>query len=87
MAPEAETAGPIVDIGAGLRPEYREDVVNVEIEDEVTVNQAVEWYEQGMDFADSLHVASAGPARKFATFDKALRRNIRRLAINELADL
>lgn len=63
------------------------NVVNVEIEDEAAVNQALEWYEQGMDFADSLHVASAGPARKFATFDKALRRNIRRLAIQELGDL
>jgi predicted nucleic-acid-binding protein len=62
-------------------------IVNVEIEDEAAVSQALEWYEQGMDFADSLHVASAGPARKFATFDNALRRKLRRLAINELADL
>src|SRR6267378_8603383 len=36
-------------------------VINVEIEDEAAVSQALEWYEQGMDFADALHVASAGP--------------------------
>jgi predicted nucleic-acid-binding protein len=63
------------------------NVSNVEIEDEATVSQALEWYEQGMDFADSLHVASAGRDRKFATFDNALRRKLRRLAINEPADL
>src|SRR5713101_2705958 len=63
------------------------DAFNVEIEDEAAVRQALEWCEQGMDFADSLHLASAGPNRKFATFDNALRRKIRRLAINELADL
>jgi SAM-dependent methyltransferase len=27
----AQSSGPIVDVGAGLRPEYREDVLNVEI--------------------------------------------------------
>jgi predicted nucleic-acid-binding protein len=63
------------------------DVFNVEIEDEAAVRQALEWYEKGMDFADSLHVASAGRDRKFATFDNALRRKIRRFAVNELADL
>ena len=62
-------------------------VIDVEIEDEAAVRQALEWCEKGMDFADSLHLASAGPDRKFATFDKALRRKIRRLAMNEPADL
>jgi len=63
------------------------DVSNVEIEDEAAVRQAIEWYQQGMDFADSLHVASAGPERKFATFDSSLRRKLRRFGSNELADL
>jgi predicted nucleic-acid-binding protein len=63
------------------------DVINIEIEDEPAVRQALEWYEQGMDFADSLHLASAGHDREFATFDNTLRRKIRRFAINELADL
>ena len=62
-------------------------VFNVEIEDEALVRQAIEWYEKGMDFADTLHVASAGPKRKFATFDKRLRQKVRRLGLGELADI
>ena len=62
-------------------------VVNVEIEDEPAVTQGLEWYEQGMDFADALHVASAGPDRKFATFDNALRRKLRRFGQTELAEI
>jgi predicted nucleic-acid-binding protein len=62
-------------------------VFNVEIEDEAAVTQAIEWYDKGMDFADGLHVASAGRERKFATFDNALRRKLRRFGVNELADI
>ena len=62
-------------------------VFNVEIEDEAVVRQAIEWYEKGMDFADALHVASAGRKRKFATFDNRLRQKVRRLGLGELADI
>jgi len=62
-------------------------VSNVEIEDEAGVTQAIEWYEKRMDFADALHVASAGRERKFATFDNRLRRKVRRLGVGELADI
>jgi predicted nucleic-acid-binding protein len=62
-------------------------VFNVEVEDEAELRQAIEWYDKGMDFADGLHVASAGRERKFATFDNALRRKVRRLGVNELADI
>jgi predicted nucleic-acid-binding protein len=62
-------------------------VFNVEIEDEAAVTQAIEWYDKGMDFADGLHVASAGRERKFATFDNALRRKLRRFGVNESADI
>lgn len=62
-------------------------VSNVEIEDEAVVTLALEWREQGMDFADALHLASAGRERKFASFDSRLRRKVRRLGIAELADL
>jgi predicted nucleic-acid-binding protein len=63
------------------------DVLNVEIEDEAAVRQAIEWFEKGMDFADGLHVASAGRERAFATFDNSLRRKLQRFGINELADI
>jgi len=42
----------------------------VEIEDELHVAQAFDWFESGMDFADALHLASSGGAREFATFDR-----------------
>ena len=60
-------------------------IANAEIEDEAAVIQATEWFEKGMDFADSLHLASAGCGRKFATFDTALRRRARQLGAGEFA--
>ena len=62
-------------------------VSNVEVEDEGEVALAIEWFERGMDFADGLHVASAGQEWKFATFDNSLRRKLQRFAVIELADI
>ncbi len=56
---------------------------NAEVEDEAAVAQAMRWYENGMDFADSLHVATAGPGCSFATFDVALRKVGQRLGAGE----
>ncbi len=44
---------------------------NVQIEDFANVSQAVLWHEQGLDFADALHLSSSRIANKFATFDTA----------------
>jgi len=52
---------------------------NAEIEDAVAVTQAIDWYAQGMDFADSLHLASAPRPHRFASFDAALRRRTMRI--------
>ncbi|MGA2903204.1 MAG: type II toxin-antitoxin system VapC family toxin [Candidatus Korobacteraceae bacterium] len=60
---------------------------NVEVEDELAVSQAIHWYQRGMDFADSLHVASAGPLRSFATFDVALQQVAQRLGVGKTAAL
>ncbi len=60
---------------------------NVEVEDEPAVARALEWYRDGLDHADALHVASAGLGRRFATFDLRLRRRIRRSRVAELAGL
>ncbi len=56
---------------------------NAEVEDEAAVTQAMQWYEKGMDFGDSLHVASAGPECAFATFDTVLRKMGQRLGAAE----
>ena len=43
---------------------------NVKTEDPRAVSQALGWYEEGLDFADALHLASSAKADRFATFDK-----------------
>lgn len=60
---------------------------NVEVEEEAAVRLALNWYSKGMDFADSLHLASAGAGRKFVTFDTGLLRKARRLRAGEVAAL
>jgi predicted nucleic-acid-binding protein len=42
------------------------------VEDAPAVRTALTWHSAGMDFADALHLASAGPASQFATFDRRL---------------
>ena len=44
---------------------------NLEAEDPQAVTQALGWYEEGLDFADALHLASSTKADRFATFDRA----------------
>ncbi len=60
------------------------DTPNVNVEDEAAVLQALFCYERGMDFADSLHLASAGPQISFATFDRALQRAATRLGVAKI---
>lgn len=52
---------------------------NVEAGDRAQMVKALEWHEAGMDFADALHLASAGPARRLATFDRNFRTRANRL--------
>jgi predicted nucleic-acid-binding protein len=44
------------------------------LEDAGAVAKALDWFEQGLDFADALHLASAGNAKQFATFDRKFAR-------------
>lgn len=55
-------------------------VGTVVIEDEAVVAKAFEWSDNGMDFADSLHLASAAASEGFATFDRALARTAKPLS-------
>jgi len=45
-------------------------LVNVHISQPMVVTQAIGWHQQGMDFADALHLASSQQLKKFYTFDK-----------------
>ena len=38
---------------------------NISVEDPDTVTQAISWFEDGLDFADALHLASSKRADKF----------------------
>jgi predicted nucleic acid-binding protein len=44
----------------------------VEVEQASRVAQALDWYEAGMDFADALHLALAGPVVGIATMDQGI---------------
>ncbi len=48
-------------------------------EDRSAVQQALEGYAAGLDFADALHLASSSGATRFATFDKRFAKVARRL--------
>ena len=67
---------------AGLRSLLRGP--NLEVEDGAAVAQALDWFENGMDFADALHLASAGADIEFATFDASLRRTAANLGIGRV---
>jgi len=48
-------------------------------EDSNAARVALDWADQGLDFADALHLASSHPARRFATFDMKLKARAERL--------
>ena len=50
-------------------------LANVEIEQPMEVTLALQWCEEGMDFADALHLVSSQSSRKFATFDEQLKKS------------
>lgn len=43
------------------------------------LHQALQWYAQGVDFADALHLALSGASEELATFDKAFARKAGKL--------
>jgi predicted nucleic acid-binding protein len=51
----------------------------VSVENPEAISTALVWAEQGLDFADALHLAAARGHDGFVSFDKALARTARRL--------
>ncbi len=45
---------------------------NVRLTEPNRVQLAMEWSQAGLDFADSLHLATVEPGQQFSTFDKKL---------------
>jgi predicted nucleic acid-binding protein len=52
-------------------------VPTVALEDAQVVAQAIEWTEEGMDFADALHLARSSACTAFVTFDERLAKKAR----------
>ncbi|MBI3182803.1 MAG: type II toxin-antitoxin system VapC family toxin [Myxococcales bacterium] len=52
---------------------------NLQVEDTSAVEAALVWHQAGLELADALHLASCGPARAFATFDRGLARRATRI--------
>jgi predicted nucleic-acid-binding protein len=62
------------------------ELSNVDLEDEASVSRAIDLFANGLDFADGLHLASAG-TRRFVSFDAPLRRRARRLGVPNVSAL
>ncbi len=45
---------------------------NFTIEQSSAIEQSLQWYEKGIDFADALHLACSLHANQFVSFDKKL---------------
>lgn len=60
---------PPKEIGQGLRSILGLD--NVHIDNTGKIQEALEWFDQGLDFADAIHLASSLEREKLATFDIA----------------
>ncbi len=60
----------------------------LEFEDRPALISALAWFEQGMDFADALHLAACPEGSCFTTFDRKLVNKARKLlGAPELAEL
>lgn len=51
-------------------------LANVQLENPLTISNAIEWYNNGMDFADAIHIAQSQNAEAFVTFDKKLIKSV-----------
>jgi predicted nucleic acid-binding protein len=67
-----------VDVNRALRAFL--GVSQVALSEPSVVRSALDYHEQGLDFADALHVASAASVGRLATFDRRLARRSQRIA-------
>jgi predicted nucleic-acid-binding protein len=55
---------------------------NLQPGDPLALLHALNWFENGADFADALHVALSADVESFITFDQSLVKRARRLNTN-----
>ena len=70
---------PPTDISRVLR--VLSSIEHITIEDRSAVLMALDAFDQGLDFADALHIARSSRASGFATFDQRLAGRAKRLAL------
>jgi predicted nucleic-acid-binding protein len=58
----------------------------VVMEDSWATFQALSWHEEGLDFADALHLASSLKAASFASFDKNLVKKSKKIEAVEVIE-
>ena len=61
-------------------------VPGIEVESAAAVSEALGWFEQGMDFADALHLAAARRCDGLATFDRDFIKTAARLGIANVTE-
>ena len=59
---------------------------NLRVENPDSVYQAISWYENKLDFADALHLASSKKCASFATFDSSLIKKAQQISSMEMVD-
>ena len=59
---------------------------NVQLENRGTILAALNAYQSGLDFADALHLASAGSASSFISFDQRLKKRSQSLGLTPKVD-
>jgi predicted nucleic-acid-binding protein len=57
---------------------------NVRLQDEEAALNAIEWLEDGLDFADALHLANRPAGARFVSFDKTFVDRARRAGIKDI---
>ena len=68
--------------GAEVLADFRRlfGLANVSVAEPLAVRRALDYAEQGLDFADALHLAQASECEACVTFDKRLARKAEKLA-------
>lgn len=62
-------------------------ISHITLEDRDAVLVAIDAFEQGLDFADALHLARSSRASGFATFDRRLAKRAKGLGLTPAVDL
>lgn len=59
---------------------------NVQVEDREIVLSALDAYQQGLDFADALHLARSGHCSAFVTFDQRLQKRAKAAGLSPIVE-